>query len=211
MSPDGFQTDAVFTTSSNIYDAFSPVGDYMINSIKINSTKVHQVLDNQTILNIQSEIPPIPTQNNTIKQKQTFRSTSDTFVTSASGYGVYEEKSTNTFRPGEDLVLYIEPAGFEYQTISGNDTSESLYLIEFSADFAISDTQGNVLTEQKGIPVSDIVSHHQNKEVFIPFTITQTSPFPPGNYVITYTIHDVNSGKSFDIVKDVVVSNALLA
>ena len=225
ITPEGIQTDIVFTASKDIYNSFLPVGEYIIKSLKINQTKVNQVLDNQSSQDMQSEIPPIPPQNDNILQsenppiptqnnalqQQTFRSTNDTFVTSVSGYGVYEEKSTNTFRPGEDLVLYLEPAGFEYKTISGSDTSKSLYSIEFSADFAISDTQGNVLTEQKGIPVSDIVSHHQNKEVFIPFTITQTSPFPPGNYVITYTIHDINSGKSFDIVKDVVVSDTLLA
>ena len=57
-----------------------------------------------------------------------------------------------------------------------------------------------MLTDQQEVPVSEIISHHQNKEVFIPSTITQTTPFPPGNYIITYTIHDDNSGKSFEVM-----------
>jgi hypothetical protein len=209
----------------------------MINSLTINSTAVSHALENQSISNIDSEIPLIPTVNgtilseipaiptgNTTNQQQTdisnipttenssqpFRSVNDTFVASEPlGFGVYDKKSSNIFRPGEEILLYIEPAGFEYGTVP--DGNKTLYTIEFSADFAISDTDGNVLTDQQEIPVSDIVSHHQNKEVFIPFTITQTTPFPPGNYIITYTIHDVNSGKSFDITKEVVISEGQMA
>ncbi len=139
-------------------------------------------------------------------QVQTFRSAFDTFVNSEPlGYGVYDEKDSSTFSPGEEIILYIEPVGFEYGTSTDED-DDSLYTINFSADFVISDTDGNVLTGQQGLPVSEIISHHQNKEVFIPFTITQTTPFPVGDYVITYTIHDSNSGKSFDIVKEITIA-----
>lgn len=137
---------------------------------------------------------------------QTFRSTFDTFVnTDPQGYGVYDERDSSTFSPGEDIILYIEPVGFEYGTTGEGD--ESLYTINFSADFVISDSEGNVLTGQQGLPVSEIISHHQNKEVFIPFTISQTSPFPTDDYVITYTIHDSNSGNSFDIIKEITISD----
>lgn len=99
--------------------------------------------------------------------------------------------------------------GFGYGTTGEDDgdDKDQLHTINFSADFVISDTDGNVLTGQQGLPVSEIVSHHENKEVFIPFTITQTSPFPEGEYVITYTIHDGNSGNSFNITKEITVSN----
>ncbi len=203
ISPDGIQTDVVFITSSNIYEPFLPVGEYIINSITINSTAVKQVLENQSIENMQSEIPVNLTQNNSASQ--TFSSAYNTFVKAdPQGYGVYEERDSSTFSPGEDIILYIEPVGFEYGTTGeGND---SLYTINFSADFAISDTKGNFLTEQKGLPVGEIISHHQNEEVFIPFTISQTSPFPAGDYVIAYTIHDSNSGNNFDIIKEITIS-----
>jgi hypothetical protein len=51
----------------------------------------------------------------------------------------------------------------------------------------------------------DFASHRQNKEISFDFSIDQTEPFPPGDYVITYSITDENSGKSFDIRKDVTV------
>ena len=203
MTPDGIQIDVVFITSSNIYEPFLPVGEYIINSLTINSTAVSQDLENQSKENMQSGNPINSTQNN--NASQTFSSAFDTFVnTDPQGYGVYEERDSSTFSPGEDIILYIEPVGFEYGTTGEGD--DSLYTINFSADFAISDTEGNVLTGQQGLPVSEIISHHQNKEVFIPFTISQTSPFPAGDYVITYTIHDSNSGNIFDIVKDITIS-----
>ena len=58
------------------------------------------------------------------------------------------------------------------------------------------------------IPLPEIISHYKNKEVYIPFTITQTSPFPPGDYTIKYTIIDRNSGNTFDILKKITISNA---
>ncbi len=206
ISPNGIQTDVIFITSSNIYDTFLPVGEYIINSLDINSSMVNLVLDNQSTESIQSEIPGIPTQNATTTQQQTFRSVFDTFVTSEPlGFGLYDEKVSNTFRPGEDIILYIEPEGFEYGTAT-DGVNKKLYTIDFTADFTISDTEGNVLTGQQGLPVGKIVLPYQEKKVFIPFTITQTTPFPSGTYIITYTIHDANSGKSFDIVKEVIIS-----
>jgi hypothetical protein len=48
--------------------------------------------------------------------------------------------------------------------------------------------------------------HHQNKELNLNISIDQSSPFPRGDYIITYRITDKNSsGKSFDIIKDVTV------
>jgi hypothetical protein len=226
ISPDGIQTYAVFIASSNIYEPFLPVAEFIINSLSMNSTAVSQVLENQSIENIESEIPLIPTENTTIQQQseipsittgndsslpQTFRSIFDTFVASEPrGFGLYDEKVSNTFRPGENIILYIEPAGFEYGAAT-DGVDKMLYTIDFTADFTISDTEGNVLTGQQGLPVDKIVLPYQEKKVFIPFTITQTTPFPPGTYIITYTIHDDNSGKSFDISKEVVISEAQLA
>ena len=61
-------------------------------------------------------------ENNNIKeetnQSQAFRSGFDIFVNSEPlGYGVYEEKESNIFRPDETLILYIEPVGYNYGNI----------------------------------------------------------------------------------------------
>jgi hypothetical protein len=137
--------------------------------------------------------------------EQTFRSAFDTFVSSEpGGYGIYEERKSNVFKPGETFLLYVEPLGYTYGTVTDED-GNTLYTMNFTLDFIISDKNGNILGGQEDVPVSNIVSYHQNKELNLDVSIDQSSPFPPGDYIITYRITDENSGKSFDIRKDVAV------
>lgn len=138
-------------------------------------------------------------------QQQTFRSAFDTFVTSdPEGYGMYQERGSNVFQPGETMILYIEPVGFRYNNLTDNQ-GKPLYSINFDASFTIYDKDGNVLLEPVNTPIPPIMSHHKNKEVFIPFTITQSSPFPPGEYSIKYSIMDENSGNVFEINKNITI------
>jgi hypothetical protein len=140
-----------------------------------------------------------------VSGEQTFGSAFDTFVSSEpGGYGIYEERKSNVFKPGETFLLYVEPLGYTYGTVTDED-GNTLYTMNFTLDFIISDKNGNILGGQEDIPVSNIVSHHQNKELNLDISIEQSSPFPPGDYVITYRITDENSGNSFDITKDVTV------
>ena len=143
--------------------------------------------------------------NASVTGQQTFRSAFDTFVSSEPrGYGIYEERNSNVFKPGETLLLYVEPVGYTYGTVTDADGNR-LYSMNFTLDFLISDKNGKVLGGQEDIPISNIVSHHQNKELNLDISIKQSSPFPPGDYVITYRVTDKNSGKNFDITKDVTV------
>lgn len=77
--------------------------------------------------------------------------------------------------------------------------------MNFTVGFTISTPNGTVLAGQEDLPLSNLVSHHQNKELMLQMTIDQTSPFPPGDYILRYTFTDENSGMSFDIQKEVTV------
>ena len=45
-----------------------------------------------------------------VSGEQTFGSAFDTFVSSEpGGYGIYEERKSNVFKPGETFLLYVEP------------------------------------------------------------------------------------------------------
>jgi hypothetical protein len=150
------------------------------------------------------------TEQGIITSNETFASSLDLFVVpeSVGGYGVYEKLASNTFAPGEDIVLYSEPVGFSYKPIISNGTNgETQYLMNFTADLVITDTEGNVLGGFQDLPISEIISHHQNKEVNLVVTLSQSSPFPEGNYKVLYTVHDESSGNTFEISKDVVISN----
>jgi hypothetical protein len=137
--------------------------------------------------------------------EQTFASGFDTFVSSEpTGYGMYVERESNIFGPGETFLLYVEPVGYSYGNMTG-ENGEQLYTMNFTVGFTISTPNGTVLAGQEDLPLSNLVSHHQNKELMLQMTIDQTSPFPPGDYILRYTFTDENSGKSFDIQKEVTV------
>jgi hypothetical protein len=169
-----------------------------------------------SIVSIQSSSAQTDTGNATTEQgiitsNETFASSLDLYVVPESdgGYGVYEERASNTFAPGEDIVLYVEPVGFSYEPIVSNLTNgETQYLMNFTADLVITDTEGNILGGFQDLPISEIISHHQNKEVNLVITLSQSSPFPEGNYKVLYTVHDEPSGNTFEITKDVTISSS---
>jgi hypothetical protein len=136
---------------------------------------------------------------------ETFRSQFDTFVSSEpAGYGMYDEKESNVFAPGETFLLYVEPVGYTYGNVT-DENGDQLYTMNFTADFTISTPNGTILAGQEDLPLSNLISHHPNKELMLQMSIDQTSPFPSGDYVLRYTFTDENSGESFDIEKNVTV------
>ena len=112
-------------------------------------------------------------------------------------YGMYEEKESNIFSPGETLWLYVEPVCYSY----GNATDENgdqLYTMNFTADVTISTPDGTIISGQEDVPLSTLISHHQNKEVMLVMSVDQNPSFTPGDYVMGYTFTDENSGEDFD-------------
>jgi hypothetical protein len=158
----------------------------------------------------QTDTSDATTEQGIITSNETFASSLDLYVVpeSVGGYGVYEEHASNTtFSPGEDIVLYVEPVGFSYKPVVTNQTNgETQFLMNFTADLVITDTEGNVLGGFQDLPISEIISHHQNKEVNLVITLSQSSPFPEGNYKVLYTVHDEPSDNTFEITKDVTIS-----
>jgi hypothetical protein len=90
----------------------------------------------------------------------------------------YEERKSNVFKSGETFLLYVEPLGYTYGTVTDEDDN-TLYTMNFTLDFIISYKNGNVLGGQQDLPVNNIVSYHQNKELNLDISIEQSSPFPP--------------------------------
>jgi hypothetical protein len=140
-----------------------------------------------------------------------FNTTFSTFVEpfSAAGYGVYEERS-NVFAPGETIVLYVEPVGFDHRQIidEGNNNNNTLYLMNITADYKIASANGTELQLIEDMPpVVNITSHRQNTEMFLTLTLTQdVQSLPTGNYVITYSVTDEVSGESFELEKEITVA-----
>jgi hypothetical protein len=120
------------------------------------------------------------------------------------GNGLYQERS-NIFSPGEDILLYVQPIGFGHQEIEGQG-GEKLYLMNFTADIVASFANGTVLGGAQNIPISDLVSHYRNTEIFLSLLLSQESPLPQGDYVINYRVVDQTSGRDFRLSRDIVIS-----
>lgn len=143
-----------------------------------------------------------------------FNATFSTFIEpfSAAGYGVYEENSSNVFSPGETIVLYVEPVGFGHRQIQDEEGNNTLYLINMTADYEIASANGAELQMIEDVPVGSIISHRPNTEMFLTLTLTQdVQSLPPGNYVITYTVNDEISGESFQLEKEITVTQNVTA
>ena len=91
-----------------------------------------------------------------------FYSNKDLFVaTEPSGFGIYEEKNSTSYSPGESIILYIEPVGFEYKNLT-DENGTPLFSIDFGASFVITTADGTILGGQENVPIGNIISHNQN-------------------------------------------------
>jgi hypothetical protein len=153
--------------------------------------------------------------NNTV-----FTSQFDVFIAEgASGlYGEYREHTpANVFRPGETIVLYVEPVGFGHLPITdtsaqglGNTdaASRTLYLMNMTADIIGTDSGGAQFFAIEDLAVaSNLISHRQITEIPMTLTLTQEEPFPVGDYVVTYVIYDQVTGQSFQIDRPITIDD----
>ena len=134
-----------------------------------------------------------------------FHSKFDTYiVTDTNGYGSYQPLESRLFKPNQTLILYIEPANFGYKEFIYKNYTK--YLMNFSADILISDANYKSISKTENIHIDELISFHKNKEVFLTIKLEFPLSFPEGKYFIQYFINDNISGKSFEIIKNVVIS-----
>ncbi len=114
-------------------------------------------------------------------------------------------------------MLYMEPVGFGHQAISdstnipdgGNSTATPriVYLINMTADIIISDSTGTELQTLENLPTESFISHEQNTEFSLTLTVSQSQPFPEGDYILTYVVHDQVTGQSFQIDRRITIED----
>lgn len=109
---------------------------------------------------------------------------------SPQGFGIYEKRSTNTFAPGEPLLIYVEPVGYTWGE-KGND----MYNIKFNMDLNLVTADGNEGYMKNNIMQLDIDNRYRVRESMVDITL-DINERPPGDYVAEFTLHDENSGES---------------
>ena len=117
---------------------------------------------------------------------------------SAGGFGQYQPRTDNVYRPGEPILIYAEPAGYRF-TRQGE-----IYSFGFSADFALLTADGKVLAGQKGFRSWRFNSREPLFEVFVNLTYNLTGA-PVGSYVIQTTLTDLNGGGQVSFQSPIVI------
>ena len=113
------------------------------------------------------------------------------------GFGMYNQRDNAIFAQGETFYIYGEARNYTIKKIK-----KSLYEIYIKEDMYILDKNNNVLFKQEDFLDYHITSHSKNFDLFITNTITQTSPFPAGNYKFLLVLKDVFSGKTTEATID---------
>ena len=108
----------------------------------------------------------------------------------ATGYGVYNPRANNQFKPGAPILIYCEPVGFAF-----GSPGAGLYSVNFIVDLQVLDATGNQLADAPGATEYNMTSRHQNREVQANITYTLDG-LPPGQYTFVTTLRDKNSAKA---------------
>jgi hypothetical protein len=113
------------------------------------------------------------------------------FVSDApTGFGIYEKRADGPFKPGEKLIVYAEPVGYNWES-----NADGTFTFGFDIDLAVKSKDGNVLNRQDKFSHVVLTSHAKNHEFMLTITL-DLSGADPGDYVLEYTTHDVASNKS---------------
>ncbi len=105
------------------------------------------------------------------------------------GFGVYDPRPDNVFKPGEKLIVYVEPVGFAWQPKNGLNHAQLV------VDLVLKDGDGNVVAQQQGFGNFTFDSREQNMETMTAVTI-DFAEAPAGKYAAELKFHDTVDDKS---------------
>ncbi|HBY57621.1 MAG TPA: hypothetical protein DEG96_07160 [Candidatus Atribacteria bacterium] len=117
------------------------------------------------------------------------------------GFGMYNPRKNAVFAQGETFFIYGEAKNFTIKEIK-----KDLYEIYLKEDLYILDKNNNILFKQEDFLDYHITSHSKNSDLFITNTLTQTSPFPVGDYKFLLVLKDIFSGKTTEVTIEFTVS-----
>jgi hypothetical protein len=111
------------------------------------------------------------------------------FVTGeAQGYGVYDPRPTNVFKPDEAMFVYGEPFGFGY----GREQDQ--HRIEFEVRLSVATPAGAEVIAPRSGRVA-LASRQQNREFMFSFAY-EPQGLKPGDYLLLAEFRDTASGKT---------------
>lgn len=121
------------------------------------------------------------------------------FARRANGFGDYEARADGPFRPGETVLIYLEPVGYGW-TATGDG-----FRIRLSADLEIRTAAGIILAKAEDFAAVEQVSRAKSRE--FQATIGLTLPnLKPDSYELRLTVRDATTGKFANLTMPFVVA-----
>ncbi|MEG9504201.1 MAG: hypothetical protein MIN69_20475 [Methylorubrum extorquens] len=122
----------------------------------------------------------------------------------AADFGDVEARPSNVFKPGEPLLTYIEPVGEATQSIGSDQIGFGVIV-----DFEVRTPEGKALATQKNMIDRDVtVKRAEGEPNFFLNLSLDLDGFPPGNYVLVYTLRDKLSGRTLDVPQPFTIAQA---
>lgn len=114
-----------------------------------------------------------------------------TFVTAEpKGYGAYEPRPDSVFRPGEPLLVYLEPLGYAFERAEDGTLSYG-----FAADVAILSADGRVLGGQRDFGKWQFRTRSPATASFVSLRL-DLEGLPAGDYQLAVRIRDAGSDET---------------
>lgn len=88
------------------------------------------------------------------------------------GFGMYEPRPNNIYKPGEPVLLYVQPIGYTHKKTG------KFYEFGLTADFSLLSAGGDVLGGIRGFGNWVMMGHERNTEFFMNLTCTLTGVKP---------------------------------
>ena len=111
------------------------------------------------------------------------------FCTDVQSYGRYVEFKSRSFRPGQEVVVYVELDNFAVEDLGTE------YETELAAEYAIFDAD-NRRVAQVALPLDKQTCHNRRQDYFIAYLLHLPDDLADGDYTFVLTIEDVKGKKS---------------
>jgi hypothetical protein len=112
-----------------------------------------------------------------------------TLCKSVDSYGCFTEFPSNTFRPGDEVLLYVEIDNFTVKKV------QDKFETELQGTYDILDS-GGVRVANVVLPVDKNRCDNHRRDYFIAYRLFLPKDLRPGSYKLRLSIEDVKGGKS---------------
>jgi len=116
-------------------------------------------------------------------------------------YGAYDERKSNVFKADEALLTYVEPVGYTWKPVGNGEFQFGVIV-----DFVVKSKDGKVLGGQEKLLTFTQKSRNKVQELMLNISL-KLSGAPAGDYVVAYTIRDLNSPKASTFEQPFTIAN----